>query len=152
VEISVDAYFPSTYISDTRQKIVFYQKAASLERQEDASELCEELTDRFGPLPPAALNLLNVASLKILAAQIGVAAVSEEKGQVVIRFSREHHPHSNLLLQAARKYQGRLTAATGKQLVLTLRPDTRRAGERVVLLLELFNELKNLVRGEKTQV
>ncbi len=152
VEISVDAYLPSTYISDTRQKIVFYQKVASLESLEEADEIREELADRFGPLPPAAANLLNVAALKILAAEIGVAAVSEEKGQVLVRFSGEASPDGALLLQAARTHQGRLTSAAGKQLVLALRPAARDPGTRLEFLLELFNELKKLVRERKAQV
>lgn len=151
VEISIDAYFPATYISDPRQKIVFYQKAAALMRLEEVGELTSELADRFGPLPPAALNLLQVASLKILAEEIDVTVVSEEKDQVVIRFSRESQLDSNLLLQVAKKYQGRLTAAADRQQVLTLRPAARHSA-RVLFLLELFNELKKLVKRVKTQV
>lgn len=146
VEISVDAFLPAAYIADARQKIVFYQKIAAVRETEAVQEIREELHDRFGPLPAAAENLLRVADLRVLSAEVGVATISEEKKEVVVRFYPARHPESGALLAAARRWQGKLTAQSGKQMVLTLRAEGRAGGEKVSLLLELFNELKGLVK------
>jgi transcription-repair coupling factor (superfamily II helicase) len=114
VEINVDAYLPSSYISDARQKIVFYQKAVALQEIEEVGELREELCDRFGPLPVAAANLLNVAELKILAGEIGVSSVSEEKNELLVRFTPSQDSDSSSLLQFARKVPGQAYRGQGK--------------------------------------
>ncbi|MBS4023903.1 MAG: transcription-repair coupling factor [Dethiobacter sp.] len=146
VEINVDAYLPSSYISDARQKIVFYQKTASLQEIDEVSEVREELCDRFGPLPAAAANLLCVAELKILAGRLGVSAISEEKNELMVRFAPEQALDSSRLLAFARKYQGRLTAGREKQFLLAFRHTALDGSEKLRMLLELFNELKSLAK------
>jgi transcription-repair coupling factor (superfamily II helicase) len=146
VEISVDAFLPASYIADTRQKIVFYQKIATLQDLEQVRDIREELSDRFGSLPPAAENLLLVAELRLLAEQYSVSTISEEKKEVMVRFHPGQHPESSGLMAVARKLQGKLTAQTGKQVVLTLRTAGLAGSEKLLLLLELFNELKRLVK------
>jgi transcription-repair coupling factor (superfamily II helicase) len=146
VEISVDAFLPASYIADARQKIVFYQKVATVQELEQVQEIREELNDRFGPLPPAAENLLLVASLRLLAEEYGVATISEEKKEVMVRFHPARHPESGGLMAVARKLQGKLTAQAGRQVVLTLRTAGLDGSEKLLLLLELFNDLKRLVK------
>jgi len=77
--------------------------------------LTEELVDRFGPLPPPALNLLRVARLKLQARAIGIRrldlgpqggyALFEESNQVdpkaVIRLVQ--HPDRDYRLEGALK-------------------------------------------------
>lgn len=150
VEINLDAYLPSTYISDTRQKIVFYQRIADIDSPESVEAVREELEDRYGTMPEAAENLLKVAELKLKAAELGVVAISEEKGHLLVRFHQTRHPDSGLLLAVSRKYQCKLTMAAGKQLVLTCRqPNTSNKAD---YLLELFNELDGLVKKNESQL
>jgi transcription-repair coupling factor (superfamily II helicase) len=144
IEIQADAYLPASYISDARQKIVFYQKVASVERIEEISEAKEELHDRYGPLPNAAENLLNVAHIRLLAEEMFVSSVGEEKGEIQIRFLPQAPYDGNQLLKVSKKFQGRLTVGTAKIFTLTFRPKVRLGGERLVFILELFNELKRV--------
>ncbi|MCW3489128.1 transcription-repair coupling factor [Dethiobacter alkaliphilus] len=144
IEIQADAYLPASYISDARQKIVFYQKVAAVESVEQVLEAKEELCDRYGPLPAAAENLLNVAHVKLLARELYVSSVSEEKGEIQIRFAKDSTLSGDLLLKLSKQFKGRLTAGTGKQFILAFRLNTRSAGERLLFILELFDELKKL--------
>ena len=45
----------------------------------------QELVDRFGPLPEPVENLLYVVRVKVLAVNVGVEAISQEDGQLVLK-------------------------------------------------------------------
>jgi transcription-repair coupling factor (superfamily II helicase) len=45
----------------------------------------EELTDRFGPLPMTASNLLYQLKLKVLARDARISVIAVENGQIVLR-------------------------------------------------------------------
>jgi transcription-repair coupling factor (superfamily II helicase) len=152
IEIQADAYLPAHYISDARQKIVFYQKVAAVERVEDINEARAELCDRYGTLPPAAENLLNVAHIRLLAEELHATSVSEEKGEIQIRFSARAPLDGDRMLALSRKHQGRLSAGAGKQFLLALRPRLASGEERLRYILELFYELKKLANREKSHV
>jgi transcription-repair coupling factor (superfamily II helicase) len=152
IEIQADAYLPAHYISDARQKIVFYQKVAAVEKVEDINEARAELCDRYGTLPPAAENLLNVAHIRLLAEELHATSVSEEKGEIQIRFSAQAPLDGDRMLALSRKHQGRLSAGAGKQFLLALRPRLTSGEERLRYILELFYELKKLANREKSHV
>ena len=46
----------------------------------------QELTDRFGPMPQPVVRLVEVAELRLAAEAAGVASMSREEGQLVVRF------------------------------------------------------------------
>ena len=152
IEVQADAYLPASYISDAKQKIVFYQKVASVETLTEIEEAREELCDRYGALPPAAENLLHVAKLKLLAGELAVTAVSEEKGEFQIRLSPVTNFSGEALLSIVKKHQGRLIVTTAKQFILAFRPKLHIGSEKLVFLLELFRELKKLAKSNNSQV
>jgi len=92
-----------------------YKQLAAAPDNEAIDGLTEELVDRFGPLPPPALNLLRVARLKLQARAIGIRrldlgpqggyALFEESNQVdpkaVIRLVQ--HPDRDYRLEGALK-------------------------------------------------
>ena len=55
----------------------------------DAGDLAafrQEVTDRFGPMPPPVVRLVEVAELRMAAEAAGVSSISREDGQLVVRF------------------------------------------------------------------
>ena len=151
IEIQADAYLPTGYISDARQKIVFYQRIAAVTTLQEVEDIREELIDRYGALPGAAENLLNVARIRLLAEEIGVTAVSEEKGEIMIRFAGgAESPSGDTLLIVSKLRKGRLTAGKSKQFVLAFRKNFSVSGEKLQFLLTLFTDLKQRLAKEKT--
>lgn len=64
VDLSVDAYIPSTYIKSEYQKLDIYKRIAAIESEEELSDMKDELVDRYGSLSTPAVNLLNIALIK----------------------------------------------------------------------------------------
>lgn len=72
VDLSVDAYIPSTYIKSEYQKLDIYKRIAAIESEEELSDMKDELVDRYGSLSTPAVNLLNIALIKSMAHKIGI--------------------------------------------------------------------------------
>lgn len=79
VDLSVDAYIPSTYIKSEYQKLDIYKRIAAIESEEELSDMKDELVDRYGSLSTPAVNLLNIALIKSMAHKIGIM---EMKGTI----------------------------------------------------------------------
>jgi transcription-repair coupling factor (superfamily II helicase) len=52
----------------------------------DLAAFRQEVIDRFGPMPPAVVRLVEVAELRLAAESAGVASISREEGRLVVRF------------------------------------------------------------------
>lgn len=79
VDLSVDAYIPSTYIKSEYQKLDIYKRIAAIESEEELSDMKDELVDRYGSLSTPAVNLLNIVLIKSMAHKIGIM---EMKGTI----------------------------------------------------------------------
>ncbi|MEW4450400.1 transcription-repair coupling factor [Lactobacillus iners] len=67
VRINLEAYIPTEYISSQKQKIEFYKKIKHANNVKAIDDIADELIDRFGTYPKSVENLLNIATIKVLA-------------------------------------------------------------------------------------
>jgi transcription-repair coupling factor (superfamily II helicase) len=72
VELRLAAFLPEVYVADVHVRLSLYKRIAAADSELTLDELNAEIHDRFGPLPPAAQNLLRVAKLKLAARALGV--------------------------------------------------------------------------------
>ena len=80
----VPAYLPLDYITDSRQRVEVYRKLAQVTDKPALENLGKELRDRFGPLPPAVETLLQVAELKIVAAEKSVTEIETREDKLLL--------------------------------------------------------------------
>ena len=66
-------------------RLQLYRRLAGLTDQAAIDEMGQELVDRFGPLQEPVVNLLYVVRVKVLAVNVGVEAISQEDGQLVLK-------------------------------------------------------------------
>jgi transcription-repair coupling factor (superfamily II helicase) len=83
IEIPVDAYIPTPYIIDNKQKVEIYKKVANIINLASIDAITDELVDRFGEPPQPVINLLNIAKIKILAKLIGFASITKERSEFI---------------------------------------------------------------------
>ena len=69
------ARLPDGYVPDDDVKLDLYRRLARVESAGDIDGLREELRDRFGPLPPEAETLLDMARLRVLGGLLGLQHV-----------------------------------------------------------------------------
>lgn len=87
VDLTADAFIPERYIRSNSVRIDIYKRIASIENEDDASEITDELIDRFGDIPGSVTNLLDIAQIKALANNIGITGVVQKNGAVNLEFS-----------------------------------------------------------------
>jgi transcription-repair coupling factor (superfamily II helicase) len=86
VDLPIDAHLPDAYVPEESQKLELYRRLARAKTAGDVAAFRQELTDRFGPMPAPVLRLVEVADLRLAAESIGIASMSREEGQLVVRF------------------------------------------------------------------
>ncbi|SHO58869.1 Transcription-repair-coupling factor [Vibrio quintilis] len=81
VEFRLPALLPDDYIPDINTRLSMYKQIASVTEESELSELKVELIDRFGKLPDAALNLLEITQFKLEAAKLSIKKIeAHQKG------------------------------------------------------------------------
>ncbi|MTB63405.1 transcription-repair coupling factor [Streptococcus sp. zg-86] len=86
LNLSIDAYLPSEYITDQRQKIEIYKRIKQLENRVDYEELQDELIDRFGEYPDVVAYLLEIGLLKSYFDQLFAQKVERKQEQIIVTF------------------------------------------------------------------
>jgi len=86
VDLPVDAHLPDAYVPDEAAKLELYRRLARARTPGDLAAFRQEVADRFGPMPPAVIRLVEVAELRLAAEAAGITSLAREEGQLVVRF------------------------------------------------------------------
>jgi transcription-repair coupling factor (superfamily II helicase) len=87
VDLPVDAHLPDDYVPDTAQKLELYRRLGRVRSAGELAAFRQELADRFGPPPQPVLRLLEVVALRLAAEEAGIASISREEGDLVVRLA-----------------------------------------------------------------
>ena len=122
-DITVNANIPDRYVPSAEQRMDLYRRIAAIRSQEDASDLLDELMDRYGDPPRSVRTLLDVALLRAAAAKAGISDISQRSDKLKFVF-QQFSVESIAQVCAMAKYRQRLHLAAGDvpALTLTLRP------------------------------
>ncbi|HLX33905.1 MAG TPA: transcription-repair coupling factor [Candidatus Limnocylindrales bacterium] len=86
VDLPLEAHLPDSYVAEESQKLELYRRLANARSAGDVAAFRQEVIDRFGPMPPPVLRLVEVAELRLAAEGAGVSSISREEGLLVVRF------------------------------------------------------------------
>jgi transcription-repair coupling factor (superfamily II helicase) len=86
VDLPLEANLPDDYVAEEAQKLELYRRLARARSVGDVAAFRQEVIDRFGPMPPPVLALVEVAELRLAAEAAGISSISREDGQLVVRF------------------------------------------------------------------
>ncbi len=89
IDLNIEAFVPESYIGDQRQRLEFYKKISLIENDEDYSDLIAEAIDRYGDLPEATSNLIDISQIKFIANQKGVEIISGDANKIRIKFKED---------------------------------------------------------------
>lgn len=79
IEIPLEAYIPTEYISDGPTRIAVYQELSSISSFQDLAEVEKGICDRFGALPGSVDALMLMMKIKLQARQLGLSRVAINK-------------------------------------------------------------------------
>ena len=86
INLHAPALLPDAYCGDVQVRLNLYKRLASADKPEQLDILLEEMTDRFGKLPPQGQTLFDTHRLRVLAKPYGVAKIDANPRQMSITF------------------------------------------------------------------
>ena len=119
-DLTVNANIPERYVPTAEQRMDLYRRIAAIRTNEDASDLLDEMLDRYGEAPKSVLALLDVALLRAAASKAGVSDISQKGSALKLQLAL-FRPEALVAVCGMPKYRQRLTLSAGDTPSLTLR-------------------------------
>ena len=91
IDIEVEAALPDAYVSQQAERLKLYRELDSTKDEEALQAFESRLADRFGLLPRAAKELLNVVRLRWEAIRLGMERVKVKNGLMIVHFVGEEN-------------------------------------------------------------
>lgn len=100
IELNIDAYLPSDYISSDAMRIEMYKRIAEVRDEETQNDVIDELIDRFGDPGKPVTNLIAIARIKAVCERLGVDCLSFKDDSINMRFSEAANFDISRFMQA----------------------------------------------------
>ncbi|MCX7715433.1 MAG: transcription-repair coupling factor [Clostridia bacterium] len=143
IDIEVDAYIPDSYIKSHNQRIDIYKKIAAIENEDDSIEIDDELVDRYGDLPKAVQNLINIALIKSMAKKAGICEIVQSSGNVLLKFAFKQ-VDMRIIAELAAKMPSQILFSASEKPYITYRvKEKKKLLENIKFILQTINELKS---------
>lgn len=97
IDLQITAFIPADYIPDLDQKISAYRAVAAAGSQKELAQIAAAWSDRYGPIPSVAEQLLRVMELKQLGKSLGFARIRPEGKQHIVLETPMEEPAWKLL-------------------------------------------------------
>jgi len=87
ITVGVEALLPDAYVPEVNQRLGIYQRLTDLSGPAEVADMRAELSDRFGPPPPAVDALLDIVALRALARGLHIERVEAGGGRARVTFA-----------------------------------------------------------------
>ncbi|RUO72583.1 transcription-repair coupling factor [Pseudidiomarina sediminum] len=99
VDLRVPALLPESYIHDVTLRLTMYKRIASANSPDDLRAIQVEMIDRFGLLPDAAKNLIQVTALRNRAGQLGIRKIDGGPQGISLEFADDTKVNPGYLIE-----------------------------------------------------
>ena len=141
VDLRVDAYLPTEYVTEEKQRMEMYKRIASAVTDDERADVTDELIDRYGELPATVSTLLDVSQLRGLCNRMGISQISRGKGGVMMRLDERYTPDPARFLQAIAETDGRLVLSARPPYHLMLKDPALQENEMLPETLKVIRKL-----------
>jgi transcription-repair coupling factor (superfamily II helicase) len=133
IDLNVNIRIPEPYVPEMGQRLRLYKRISSAPDERRLQDICDELLDRYGPIPEPVETLLEYARLRRDAVALRVQSISRQRELVHIKLD----PQSRVDIENVIEFVSRVAQASfSPNGVLSFKPAAS-GGQ------ELLTELKN---------
>ncbi|MEQ1876976.1 MAG: transcription-repair coupling factor, partial [Bdellovibrionia bacterium] len=101
INLRIPAFIPDEYIPDIRVRLTFYKMLSDAKTPQAIDRIEEDLRDRFGEAPEAALNLLGISLIRQLCQDLLIKDVSLGPKNLLLTFSEKTALSPEKIIQLA---------------------------------------------------
>ncbi|MBR7133409.1 MAG: transcription-repair coupling factor [Clostridia bacterium] len=87
VDLNVSAHIPESYIESLSARLGIYKRIAAIRNDDDASDVIDELCDRFGEPPISVMGLIDIAILRNKAAAADIAEITGTANTAILNIN-----------------------------------------------------------------
>jgi transcription-repair coupling factor (superfamily II helicase) len=146
VELRIPALIPSDYIYDVNLRLSLYKRIANSKDKHALKELQVEMIDRFGLLPEAAKNLIQVTEVKQRCTPLGIKRLEAHANGGNVQFT-DNTPVDPMFLVSLLQKQGNTFKLDGPT-KLKFSVDLEDSRTRINWITQLLNSFKDhLIKG-----
>lgn len=82
IDLDVTAHLPEDYVPDQPARLEAYRRLAAASSAAEVDDVAAEWRDRYGPLPPEATVLIDVARLRVEALRVGLEDIVKLRSEI----------------------------------------------------------------------
>lgn len=138
INLHAPALLPDAYCGDVHTRLSLYKRLASASKADQIDAMLEEITDRFGKLPPQGQTLFDVHRLRVLAKPYGVTKIDAGEKLMVISFRPNPPVDAMRIIELVQKNRHIKLAGNDK---LRIERDTPLAKDRAQLIRDVLRSL-----------
>ena len=143
INLGLDIRIPQEYIPNENLRLRTYKRIAGIAGEAEREEVNSELTDRFGPPPPAVGNLLDYALLKGLAERVLISSIETARQRSGHQISSRDSPVAGKPGEIYPLAEGRLAPGPQRHAVDAPGSPRTRRGKRQKRVASAGNEAIN---------
>ncbi len=111
-DLSISAGIDERYIHDPGERMDIYRRIAMIQDDGDASDMLDELIDRFGEPPKPVSNLISIALLRAAAQSQQIYEINQKRNELIFKFT-EPDVEKLVKICSDRNYRSRLSLNAG---------------------------------------
>jgi transcription-repair coupling factor (superfamily II helicase) len=138
INLHAPALLPDAYCGDVHTRLSLYKRLATAEKAEHLDALLEEVTDRFGKLPPQGQALFDTHRLRVLAKPYGVQKIDAGPQLITITFRPNPPVDAMAIINLVQKNRHIKLAGNDKLRVEKALPDAK---DRAQLVRDVLRSL-----------
>ncbi len=99
VNLNVDLRVDTRYVPEQAQRLALYRRVAAARKESELDGIAEEAVDRYGPMPPQVLNLVDYGRIRIAADRLGIESIDRQGSAIVFTFKGQGGPEPQRVLR-----------------------------------------------------
>ncbi|MBQ8956554.1 MAG: transcription-repair coupling factor [Lachnospiraceae bacterium] len=147
IDMDIDALIPDSYIRNENMKLDMYKRIARVSSDEEASDMRDELLDRFGKIPKGTENLIGIALLRTRAHALFIENIKVTDKEITMSVYTNATIDPTNIAPMLMEFEGRMRfITTGKPtFIYTLTEQDRESG-KMEALGSVLEKMEVLIR------
>ncbi len=138
IDIQIDAHIPEKYIDSVPQRLSMYRRIAAVRSEDDASDVLDELIDRYGEPPEGVKGLITVSLIRNSAIKHDIYRIAQQDNKILLYSDNISIEKITPLVKAMRNRV--LISATGKQYISVRIADKENVLDLLRLVMKLLDK------------
>ena len=143
IKLKISLLIPEDYILELGTRLNFYKRIGQITSISDKEDLIVEMVDRFGKMPEAVNNLIEIAYIKYLSQKCNIEKIEAKKDGIIITFKDNYFENPDKLLEMVFSSKNQIQLKDHR---LFFARKLQYSAEKLKFSLEIVNKILNLLK------